>query len=135
MLRDPVINSTMKCQQLGNSNAQTQLTSNEGGLMSSMSSPLQQYMQQQRNSPDFGVNSIRPRTSSNASSIAGYDGESIQFRDRSASNASSCGGAIGVTGHLSPPSLRDYPETESPATCVSKSIVQFISANHGHNDI
>ena len=97
------LNGTLKC-------TTAQLTNSEGSTIPSITSPLQ-YVQQQQHSPDFSVNGIRPRTSSNASSITGFDGD--QFRDRSASNASSCGGAIGVNGHLSPPSLVDYPEQDS----------------------
>ena len=94
------LNGTLKC-------TAAQLTNSEGP---SITSPLQ-YVQQQQHSPEFSGNGIRPRTSSNASSITGFEAD--QFRDRSASNASSCGGAIGVNGHLSPPSLVDYPEQDS----------------------
>ena len=100
----------MTCNQLNNCSAK-QLTNAEGSPISSITSPLQ-CVQQQQHSPDFSVNGIRPRTSSNASSITGYDGDTLPFRDRSASNASSCGGAIGVPGHLSPPSLNDYSDQD-----------------------
>ena len=97
------LNGTIQC-------TAASLTNSEGSTIPSITSPLQ-YVPQQQHSPDFNVNSMRPRTSSNASSITGFDGD--QFRDRSASNASSCGGAVGVNGHLSPPSLADYSEQDS----------------------
>ena len=97
-------------------NAQQIITS-ESTTMPSITSPMHsQYVhQQQQHSPEFNsnMNTMRPRTSSNASSIAGFECDSFQFRDRSASNASSCGGNVGVTGHLSPPSFADYPEHDS----------------------
>ena len=102
-------------------NAQQIITS-ESTTMSSITSPLHsQYVhQQQQHSPEFNnsINAMRPRTSSNASSIAGFECESFQFRDRSASNASSCGGNVGVTGHLSPPSFADYSEHDSITSSV-----------------
>ena len=94
-----------------------QIITSESTTMPSITSPLHsQYVhQQQQNSPEINstINTMRPRTSSNASSIAGFECESFQFRDRSASNASSCGGNVGVTGHLSPPSFADYSEHDS----------------------
>ena len=110
----------MRDQNVGSLNGTIQctvapLTNSEGSTIPSITSPLQ-YVQQQH-SPEFSVHGIRPRTSSNASSITGFEGD--QFRDRSASNASSCGGAIGVNGHLSPPSLVDYPEQDSIHSGVS----------------
>ena len=106
-MRDQVVNGGIKCQQMSTCST-TQLPHTESA---SMTSPLQ-YIQQR--SPDFSVNGIHPRTSSNASSIAGgFENDTLQFRDRSASNASSCGGGVGATGHYSPPSLADYSEQES----------------------
>ena len=112
------LNGAMKCTAVG------QLPNSEGSTLPSISTiPPLQYIQQ--HSPDFNVNGIRPRTSSNASSITGFEGD--QFRDRSASNASSCGGNIGVNGHLSPPSLVDYPEQDSMHSGVR--ILKVLTAN------
>ena len=98
------------------------LITSEGSTLPSLTSPLHSQFghQPQQHSPEFnnGLNAMRPRTSSNASSITGFECDSFQFRDRSASNASSCGGNAGLTGHLSPPSLADYSEQDSLASGV-----------------
>ena len=98
----------------GLSNTQ-QIVTSEGATVSAVTSPLHSQYVHQQHSPEFshGMNAMRPRTSSNASSIAAFECDSFQFRDRSASNASSCGGNVGVTGHLSPPSFADYSDHDS----------------------
>ena len=119
IMRDQSMNGSINCP----NNAPQQLISSEGSTMPSITSPLHShYTHQQQHSPEFNtsINGIRPRTSSNASSITGFDCDTFQFRDRSASNASSCGGNIGVAGHLSPPSLIDYSEQDSITSGVGK---------------
>ena len=111
IMRDQSMNGSLNIP-----NNAPQLISSEGSTLPSITSPLHsQYVHPQQHSPEFNnsINGMRPRTSSNASSVTGFECDSFQFRDRSASNASSCGGNIGVTGHLSPPSLVDYTEQDS----------------------
>ena len=125
-MRDQSVNGIMTFNQL-NTCPSTQLTNTEGSPILSITSPVHSMQQQQQHSPDFNVNGIRPRTSSNASSLNGYDVDTLPFRDRSTSNASSCGGAItGITGHLSPPSLNDYPDQDTVQTGVC--IWEFLRA-------